>query len=106
MKKFSQFVKEQGKYFNAPNAKFVIAPIAFGGMNMGGGALKIAEAQLAVSGDKGKYPEFKGNVASVDARPFNTSRTHGGHYDGNPEFYYRVGEAHGRATVKLLEKRE
>ena len=61
---------------------------------------------MAVDGAKGKYPEFKGNVASVDARPLNKSGTNGSHYGGDPEFYYRVGEALGRAMVKLLDKKE
>ena len=31
---------------------------------------------------------------------------HAAHYGGDPDFYYRVGEALGRAMVGLLEKKE
>ena len=66
--------------------RFAVATIAFGGTKMTGNALKVAEAQLAVSGEKGKYPEFKGNVVSVDTRPFNKSGTRSAHYGGDPIF--------------------
>ena len=32
--------------------------------------MRLASAQLAVGGDKGKYPEFKGNVKTVETRDF------------------------------------
>ena len=41
------------------------AAIAFGGWDLKGPGLTIANAQLAVSGEKGKYPDFKGNVKST-----------------------------------------
>ena len=65
-----QFIKELRKDFNAPDSQFVIGTIAFGGDKLSGPGLKIAEAQLAVSGETGKYPEFRGNVKTIDARPF------------------------------------
>lgn len=94
------FIKSLRKDFNAPKAKFAVATIAFGGVKMKGNALKVAEAQLAVSGEKGKYPEFKGNVKSFDARPY--WRGGGAHYGGNPETYFMVGDGLGRAMLDLL----
>ena len=56
--------------FSAPRAPFVLATIAFGGETLDGPGLTVLEAQLAVSGETGKYPQFAGNVKAVDARPF------------------------------------
>jgi hypothetical protein len=96
--------------FKAPKAPFVLATIAFGGWNLKGPGLEVAEAQLAVSGEKGKYPEFKGNVKTVEARGFwrdasVSPANQGHHYNHNAETYYLVGEALGRAMVELLEQK-
>ncbi len=99
-------IKTLRKEFKAPNAPFVIATIGFEGWEMEGPQLTVAEAQLAVSGDKGKYPEFKGNVLTVETRDYwpkveESPRNQGFHYHGNAETYMRVGEAMGRGMVKL-----
>ena len=91
--------------FNAPHAKFVLAT-GCGNPGREGFGLQIAEAQLAVDGDKEKYPEFKGNVKAVDVRDLwreaNVSPVNQGyHYNHNAETYYEVGDALGRAMVKL-----
>jgi hypothetical protein len=59
---------------------------------------------FAVDGKSGKYPEFKGNVASVYSHPLSKGGRSGGHYSGNAETYMNVGEAMGRAMVELLGK--
>jgi hypothetical protein len=102
------FIKTLRKDFDAPDAKFVLATIAFGGDKLSGPGLTIAEAQLAVDGDTGKYPEFKGNVAAVDARPFWREKEvspsgAGYHYNHNAETYIEVGNALGRAMAELLK---
>jgi len=97
------FIKSLRKDFKAPEAKFAISTIAFGGTKMKGSTLKVAEAQLAVSGEKGKYPEFKGNVKSFDARPY--WRGGGAHYGGSPETYFMVGDGLGRAMAEMLGKK-
>lgn len=103
-------IKTLRKDFNAPKAKFVLATIAFNGKDLKGPGLTIAKAQLAVSGETGKYPEFKGNVKTIDARPFwrdksvSPSRA-GYHYNHNAETHMEVGSALGWAMVELLGKR-
>ena len=102
------FIKTLRKDFEAPDAKFVLATIAFGGDELSGPGLTIAKAQLAVDGDTGKYPEFKGNVAAVDARPFWRDKEvspsgAGYHYNHNAETYMEVGNSLGRAMAELLE---
>ena len=101
-------IKTLRKEFKAPGAPFVIATIGFGGWKMSGNQLTVAEAQLAVSGDKGTYPEFKGNVLTVETRDFwrdvsVSPRNQGYHYNRNAETYMLVGNALGRAMVRLLE---
>lgn len=93
--------------FDAPDAKFVLATIAFGGDQLAGDGLTVANAQLAVSGDSGKYPEFLGNVKTVEARPFwkdkSVSPTGAGyHYNHNAETYMEVGDQLGDAMIELL----
>lgn len=102
-----QLIKMLRRDFEAPKAKFVLATIAFGGAKLAGHGLKVAEAQLAVDGRGGKYPEFIGNVAAVDARPFwreveVSPVNQGHHYNHNAETYMEVGLALGRAMVEML----
>ena len=91
----------------APNAPFVIATIAFGGWDLAGAGLKVANAQLAVSGETGNYPAFEGNVKTVECRDFwrdssISPTTAGYHYNGNAETFYLVGDSMGRAMADLL----
>ena len=102
-----RFIKALRKDFDAPAAKFVLATIAFGGEKLSGHGLTIAEAQLAVDGNVGKYPQFKSNVRTIDARPFwrdadVSPRNAGHHYNHNAETYLEVGDALGRAMAEML----
>ncbi len=104
-----RLIKTLRKDFDAPDAKFVLATIAFEGDKLSGPGLTIANAQLAVSGENGKYPEFQGNVKAIDARPFWRDKSvspsgAGYHYNHNAETYMEVGDALGRAMAELLGK--
>ncbi len=103
-------IKTLRKDFESPQAKFVLATIAFEGKDLKGHGLTIAKAQLAVSGETDKYPEFQGNVKAVDARPFwrdkSISPTGAGyHYNHNAMTYMEVGNALGWAMAELLGKK-
>lgn len=105
-----RLIKSLRKEFDAPDAPFVLATIGFDGWNMAGPHKTVAAAQLAVSGDKGKYPEFRGNVLTVETRDFwrpaeASPRNQGFHYNQNAETYMLVGEALGQGMIRLLEKR-
>ena len=63
-------IKKLREEFHAPKAPFVLATIAFGGWGLKGPGLTVADPQLAVSGDKGKFPEFAGNELTVEARDY------------------------------------
>jgi len=97
-----QFIKQLRKDFNAPKAKFVVATLGQTRKGATGNQGKILEAQLAVDGRNSKYPEFKGNVASVYSHPFCHGGTSRSHYDGNAETYMDVGETMGQAMVELM----
>jgi len=102
----ANLIKAWRKEFKAPDAKWVLATIAFGGWDLGEPGKTVAEAQLAVSGDSGRHPEFKGNVKTVEARGFWRTQAEsptgtGYHYNHNAETYYLVGDALGRAMVEL-----
>jgi hypothetical protein len=53
------------------NAKFVLVTLGEAKKGSGGNGGKILEAHLAVDGAEGKYPEFKGNVATVYTNPLS-----------------------------------
>ncbi len=99
-----RFIKQLRKDFDAPNAKFVLATLGQTKKGDGGNDGKILDAQLAVDGDSGKYPEFKGNVACVYSNPLCHGGASNSHYNGNAETYMDVGEAMGRAMLKLIGK--
>jgi hypothetical protein len=64
----------------------------------------VFDAQMAV-GDPGKYPEFKGNVRSIDTRlmTFPIAECPGGRdrYKGHADSYLKIGEAMGKAMLEL-----
>lgn len=103
-----RLIKQLRIDFDAPKAKFVLATLGHDGENQAGKFLTISNAQLAVDGGKGKYPEFEGNVKTVDARPFwkneeeSPMRQHH-HYNQNAETFYGVGKALGEAMVELFQ---
>lgn len=71
---------------------------------------KVYDAQMAV-GDPAKYPEFAGNVTSVDTRPFfrPAEQSPGGrpqYYYGNAESFLEIGEAMGRAMLELTKDKK
>ena len=101
-KNLVHLIKTLRKDFDAPNAKFVSASLGQTKKGATDGGGKILNAMLAVDGTSGKYPEFKGNVASVYTHPLSKGGSSGGHYGGNAETYMNVGEAMGKAMVELL----
>jgi len=96
-------IKALRKEFNAPNAKFVLATLGEATKGMTDNTGKILEAHLAVDGKSGKYPEFKGNVATVYTNPMARGGSGNGHYGGSAKVYMDVGLAMGEAMVELLK---
>lgn len=104
-------IKTLREEFDAPQAPFVIGTVGFGGWEMTGPHKTVAEAQLAVSGESGKHPEFLGNVLTVETRDFwreadQSPKNQGFHYNQNAETYMMVGEALGKAMLQLQNDKE
>jgi len=101
-------INDLRKDLNAPKMQVVVATVGFHGYRLGTGNWNwkgVWEAQMAV-GDPKQHPEFAGSVASVDTRDFwrevgESPTEQDYHYNRNAETYMLVGEAMGRAMVKL-----
>ena len=107
------FIKQLRHYYEnrypghiKTNAPFVLAT-GCGDPGTSGYGLVVAEAQLAVSGERGKYPEFAGNVKTMDTRGYwrsvaESPADQGYHYNRNAETFMLTGDALGRGMVELL----
>ena len=99
-----RLIKTLRKEFKAPKAKFVVATLGQTAKDAQPSNDKlILDAQLAVDGATGNYPEFKGNVATVYTHPLSQGGASNSHYDGNAQTYMDVGVAMGEAMVELLK---
>ncbi len=107
-KNLVHLIKTLREEFEAPKAKFVIATLGQTAKDITPANDQqrneklILEAQLAVDGAAGKYPEFKGNVATVYTHPLSQGGASNSHYNGNAQTYMDVGLAMGEAMAKLL----
>ena len=91
------------KEFDAPDAPLVIATLGQTDRDAAKGTEKdIIEGMFAIS-DPGKYPQYKGEVATVYSHPLSKGGASNGHYGGNAETYMNVGLGMGEAMVELLE---
>ncbi len=93
----------------AAELPFVVANTGIGGPNESNSrALALMQAQLNV-GNPALYPEFAGNVVSIDTRQFwrdasispITSGNQGFHWNQNGETHYLMGEAMGQAMATM-----
>jgi alpha-galactosidase len=104
----ANLVKALRKDYDAPNARFVLATIAFDGWKLAEPGLAVANAQLAV-GDPKRHPEFEGSVKCIEARDFwreaeVSPKNQGYHYNRNAGTYMDVGLSLGWAMAELLGK--
>jgi len=97
-----RLIQQLRRDFEAPQAKFVCGTLGQTEKGADGNEGLILNAQLAVDGRAGIYPEFAGNVATVYTHPLSSGGASNSHYGGNAETYMNVGEAMGQAMVELL----
>lgn len=97
-------IEQLRKEFEAPNAKFVCATLGQTEKGAGGNEGLLLNAMFAVDGESGKYPQFKGNVATVYSHPLSKGGASNSHYGGNAQTYMNIGLAMGEAMVKLLSQ--
>jgi hypothetical protein len=103
-------INDLRKEFKTPKLPVVVATVGFNGYDLIPEYTEILKAQAAV-GDPAQHPEYKGQVATVDTRPFwrevdDSPKGEDYHYNRNAETYLAVGDALGRAMVDLLEGKE
>jgi methionine-rich copper-binding protein CopC len=118
----AQFIRQIRAYYESrypgkikPRAPFVIATAAFEGwneayLNQYPTRRAVLNAQHAVSNDPVKYPDFAGNVKTMEARGFwrdasvspVPSGSQGYHYNRHAETFMLVGDALGRGMIDLL----
>jgi len=99
----ANFIRDIRKELGVKDLPFVIGVSGFAGRQQKvDRRLAIIKAQFAVA----EYEEFRGNVAAVETRDFfrpYPSR-HNYHWNNNGETLYLVGDAMGKAMVKLLQR--
>ena len=97
-------IKTLRREFKAPKAKFVVATLGQTTKDSADVNEKlILDAQLAVDGAAGKYPDFKWNVGTVFTHPLSQGGASNSHYNGNAQTYMDVGLAMGETMVRLLQ---
>lgn len=108
------FIRDVRKDLNVPDLPFAIAATGMMGYNKKSPShgpddrQEIIDAELKVA----KYPEFKGNVASIDTRPFArepppaSPSTQIYHWYRNAETYWLIGNSLGEAMLELIHQRE
>lgn len=103
----ANLIRDIRKEFNSPALPVVVGALAEAGGKMSPTRQKVFDAQMAV-GDPSKYPQFKGNVISIDTRPmcFPLDQCPGGRdrFKGNAESYLEIGRAMGKAMLELMGK--
>jgi hypothetical protein len=101
-----RLIKQLREDFDAPKANFVIATLGQTKKGSTGNEGMILDAMFGVDGKSGKYPEFKGNVATVYSHPLSKGGSSNAHYSGNAETYMNIGEAMGKAMAELIEGKD
>ncbi len=108
-KNLVHLIKTLRSEFKAPKAKFVVATLGQTAKDAkieddsANNEMFILDAQLAVDGEAGKYPEFKDNVSTVYTHPLSQGGASNSHYNGNAQTYMDIGTAMGDAMMKLLK---
>ena len=104
-KNLANFIRDIRKDLGVPKLPFVIAETGMSGRKeKHPRALSLMKAQAAVA----KYAEFRGNVAFVGTRDFYRPKGESPsgqayHWNSNAETYYLIGDAMGKAMLRLNE---
>jgi len=98
-KNLANLIKDVRKEFDAPDMPAVVATVGFGGYKMQDKFKRIFDAQMAVSDPANK-------ITTVDTRDFwrevsESPKSEDYHYNRNAETYTLIGDAIGRAMVRL-----
>ncbi len=107
-KNMANFIRDVRKDLGVKDLPFVIANTGQNGPKTKGTFATLCQAQLDI-GDAKKHPEFKGTVTSIETRGFKRTNEQspsgfGYHWNHSGESHFLVGDAMGKAMVKLLKK--
>ncbi len=100
----ANFIRDVRKDLGAPELPLVIATTGMTGLTEANvRALALMDAQMAMA----QYPEFEGNVVSVDTRSFwrpssDSPSSQGYHWNSNGITYLEIGLASGEAMRELV----
>jgi hypothetical protein len=102
----ANLIRDLRKDFNAPELPVVVTALSETGKPLQGKLKKVFDAQMSMA-DPAKYPEFQGNVLSIDTRPMHRPKDElpGGRdpFGGNAETYLEIGDAMAGAMLKLID---
>jgi Carbohydrate esterase, sialic acid-specific acetylesterase len=103
----ANLIRDVRKDLNLPLLPVAIANTGMANVDSDPVAVRLITAQGNVADPK-KYPEFAGNVATVDTRPFHYPQTSPEigfiyHWNYNGESYFHIGESMGMAMLKLIK---
>ena len=98
-------IQDVRQEFKVPDLPAVIATVGFGGDRMQEKFLRILQAQQSIA-DARRHPDLEGTVVTVDTRPYwrevdQSPKSEDYHYNRNAETYLRIGDAMGRAMIRL-----
>jgi lysophospholipase L1-like esterase len=107
-KHLASLIRDLRQDLDAPELPVVVTALANAKQKMNPSQQTVFDAQMAV-GNPQKYPEFQGNVLSIDTRPLckPSKECPGGRdlYSGNAESYLQIGEAMAEAILTLIRKK-
>ena len=102
----ANFIRDIRKDFAKPALPVVVTSLANANGKLRPNQQKVFDAQMAV-GKSAKYPEFSGNVLSIDTRPMCRPKEQcpGGRdrYAGSAESYLEIGDAMAKGILKLMQ---
>jgi len=109
-KNLANLIRDVRKDLDMPNLPFAVAGTGMVGYDkqQPHRRQEVVDAEMKVA----NYPEFKGNVASIDTRPFArgpapaSPTQQGYHWNGNVESYWLIGQSLGKAMVDLINQHE
>lgn len=109
-KNLAMFIRDIRAEFGKPKLPFSIATTGHGGMEVTLEKRPTLAGQLAVA-DPEKYPEFAGNVFTVDSRPFQrcveeSPKSDGSHWNNNGETLWLIGTGMDEGMVEMLKSEE
>lgn len=95
--------KDIRKEFDAPNLPFVVGELGNGGEAEPGSGMERFRAQQRIGVERIQNAVFVETHTFARDKELSPNTGHGHHWFGNAESYFLIGDALGKATLKLIE---